>query len=190
MTSIQEFSKTFGTHPVPDALARLWAFQEEAGFENYAQGFGLMYDDKSGLANGWSADPAFLAQLLPFAQANGSGSFYAIWLNGSSNELSELPIVVFGDEGGEHVVAENIAGLLRVLSYDVEAGVDHDGVSYFKDEDDEYYEPSEYADDYQAWLKTQFQLTPPEDVEEEIVAPAQAKHQAAFNEWKSKFFES
>src|SRR5689334_19351679 len=87
--------------PVPE-LNLLKGFQDRVGFEDYAEGFGLTdYNDTSGLRAGWSKDPGFLARLVPFAQANGTGSFYALWRLDDRADLAGLPIVVFGDEGGQ-----------------------------------------------------------------------------------------
>ena len=57
---------------------------------------------------------------MPFAQATGGGSFYALWSDGQTKTTSDMPVVVFGDEGGAHVVAENVRGLLQLLTYGVE----------------------------------------------------------------------
>jgi hypothetical protein len=183
MSSLQEFSQNFGGKPVPDALAQLLEFQNETGFEYYAEGFGLQYDDKSGLRYGWSEAPAFLDKLMPFAQANGSGSFYALWQHDDSTDLANLPVVVFGDEGGEFVVAENIAGLLQLLTLDSEPMI-YEDVSFYKDPEDD---PSEYAADYRNWLKERFKLDPVEEGDD-IIVPAQEKYQAAFDKWKNQFF--
>lgn len=186
MSSLQEFSQNFGGKPVPEALTRLLAFQDEKGYERYSQGFGLLYDNKSGLRHGWSDDPAFLEKLMPFAQANGSGSFYALWQYDDNVELPELPVVIFGDEGGEYVVSENLLGLLQLLTVDAEPGV-YEGVGFGRDEDDEYWEPSEFAGDYREWLQTHYQLEEITDGDE-IVDAAQAKYQESFDNWKKQFF--
>jgi len=183
MLTLQEFSQNFGGNPVPHALAQLLEFQNETGFEYYSEGFGLLRDDKSGLHHGWSAEPAFLDKLMPFAQANGSGSFYALWQHDATTDLAALPVVVFGDEGGEFVVAENIAGLLQLLTIDAEPMI-FDDVSFYKDPEQD---PSDYAEDYKSWLMEQFKLAPIEEAED-IMIPAQEKYQAAFDEWKAPFF--
>lgn len=185
MPTLQEFAQNFDGKPVPAKLARLLEFQEEAGFENYSWGFGLYQDDKSGLHHGWSTEAAFKDKLMPFAQANGSGSFYALWQYDDSKSTDELPVVLFGDEGGEFIVAENIDGLLQLLTIDAEPST-YEEVSYFKDEDD--YDPSEYADDYKAWLQEHFSLSAVED-EKQIIEAAQQKFQAAFDSWKQPFMQ-
>lgn len=183
MLTLQEFSQNFGGAAVPQALAQLLEFQNETGFEYYSEGFGLLRDDKSGLLHGWSGEPAFLDKLMPFAQANGSGSFYALWQHDAATDLAALPVVLFGDEGGEFVVAENIAGLLQLLTIDAEPMVFED-VSFYKDPEQE---PSDYAEDYKTWLMEHLKLAPIEEAET-IMIPAQEKYQAAFDEWKDPFF--
>src|SRR5688572_23561664 len=96
MDTKEDFAQNFGGKRVPDALAKLWDFQHETGFESYCEGFGLLYDDKGGLENGWSDNPAFLEKLMPFAQANAGGSFYALWQYDDAVAPDELPVVLFG----------------------------------------------------------------------------------------------
>jgi len=181
MTSLAEFSTNFTGAAVPDELVKLLAFQDEHGFESYSECFGLLADDKGGLRS-WSSDAGFLDQLMPFAQATGGGSFYALWAHGAAT-ASELPVVVFGDEGGVHVIAENVGQLLRLLTFDVEPMVDHDGVTYYKAKD---FEPRESAGEYRRWLATELGLQPVDDPAP-LVAAAQQRHKAAFDAWMAQF---
>lgn len=99
---------------VPVELRRLIRFQqEESEFENYSQGFGIWAGEfYEGLKAGWSADPRFLGNLYPFAQANGTGATYAIWDDEEGYPLDDMPVVVFGDEGGAWVVADTFGEFL------------------------------------------------------------------------------
>ena len=182
MTTPAEFATNFSGSDVPPALARLLAFQDENGFESYSECFGLLADDKGGLRS-WSSDDGFLSRLMPFAQATGGGSFYALWVNRAGASTSEMPVVVFGDEGGVHVIAEDVSQLLRLLTFDVEPMVDHDGVSYYKGKD---HEPRENQDDYRRWLKSELGLDPIDDPAP-LVAAAQARYKADFDAWMSAF---
>lgn len=179
-TELEEFAKNFPGHTVPAELAKLLVFQNETGFETYSDGFGLYVDDKSGLRS-WSAKPEFLDGLLPFAQATGGGSFYALWLDGSGRSLSETPVVVFGDEGGMHVVASNVKELMQLLTFDVEPMIDHDAVSFYRTKD---YEPRPSLSKFKDWLKAELGVDPVDEADR-LVAAAQAKHKAAFDAWKS-----
>src|SRR6185503_18875839 len=182
MTTSAEFASNFAGQQVPPALAKLLAFQDEHDFESYSECFGLLADDKGGLRS-WSSDDRFLSRLMPFAQATGGGSFYALWAHQPGASTSEMPVIVFGDEGGVHVIAENVSQLLRLLTFDVEPMVDHDGVTYYKAKD---HEPRDNHDAYVAWLKAELDLDPIDDPAP-LVAAAQSRHKAAFAAWMSPF---
>jgi hypothetical protein len=181
----KEFRDNFAPYAVPPVLVKLFRFQEDVSeFEGYSEGFGLVEDAKDGLES-WSDDSAFLSRLLPFAQANGSGSFYALWADATSKDASTFPVVAFGDEGGVHVVAQNVLDLLRILAFDSEPMIDHAGVTFYKDEDD--HEGTEDHDTYVEWLE-EVGLKPVADPAE-IVDAAQAKHKVAFDAWFAEYHE-
>lgn len=183
--NIPEFKQNLGVSELPIALEKLIHFQnEQFDFECYSQGFGLMIDDKSGIES-WSEDEEFLSKLLPFAQANGSGSIYAFWNDGSSEDLGKLPVVVFGDEGGVHVVAENLLSLMQLLTVDSEISVYHDEAYFYKDEDD--YEESEGHGTYVSWLKENFNLDPISKTED-LIRHAQKKHKPDFDAWLKNYY--
>lgn len=182
MLTIEEFARNFGGNPVPDALAKLVNFQNETESGSYCEGFGLVYDDKGGLKHGWSMEPAFLDRLMPFARATAGGSFYALWQYEDGIATDELPVVLFGDEGGEFVVAENIQSFLRLLTLDTEP-MTYRNASYYKDEDDE---STEYSGEYRNWLKKHFNLDAIDD-EDIVLAPAIAKYQGRFNDWIGQY---
>jgi hypothetical protein len=169
--------------PVPE-LNLLKEFQDRAGFERYADGFGLTdYNDTSGLRAGWSKDPGFLAQLIPFAQANGTGSFYALWRLDDRADLATLPIVVFGDEGGQHVVARNLRELLQLIGFDAEISVDWDDAYYYRDDDQQHRRGHA---DYVAWLDRHFGLSPAGDPDS-VVATAREELGERFAVWAGSF---
>jgi hypothetical protein len=189
MSNIQTlitFEENFGREDVPNALIKLYTYQlDSSGFEQYANGFGIMIDDKGGLKS-WSEDETFLNRLYPFAQANGSGSFYCIWDDGSGRKLREMPIIVFGDEGGIHVIAENCEELLKILSFDVEVSVDHDSAYYYKS--DEYYSESDDRTAFLAYIKADYNIEPITDAQP-IIDKAQALHKEKFDAWCKNYFE-
>jgi hypothetical protein len=184
MTSMDAFAKNFEPYAVPPELAKLFAFQQGVRtFEGYSKGFWLTENDKGGLKS-WSEDPAFLSRLLPFAQADGKGSFYALWAQEASENSSTFPVLAFGGEGGAGVVAENVIGLLRLIAFDTEPMVD--GTIFFdKDEDDPSH--SEQHGDYVAWL-AELGIEPVEDPES-LIDAARAKHQAAFEAWFGQYYD-
>lgn len=169
--------------PVPE-LNKLKALQDEHGYEALAEGFGLHeFGENSGLRAGWNAAPEYLARLVPFAQATGGGSFYAFWKVDDRPDLATLPVIAFGDEGGQHPVATDLREFLRLLAYDTEVSVDWDEAYYYRPEDDEH-SPGHEA--YVAWLAAEFGLTPPDDPDP-IVAAAKEKHGESFAAWHDKY---
>lgn len=169
--------------PVPE-LNLLKAFQDEVGYESYAEGFGLDdFGDRSGLEAGWSKDPEFLARLTPFARATGGGSFYALWHVDSRADLATLPIVVFGDEGGQHVVARNLRELFQLLAYDTEITVDWDEAYYYRSDDQGH---SDSHGEFVAWLAEKFDLSPVDDPDE-VMAVAQSEFGDSFTVWSNAY---
>ncbi|MGK4595357.1 hypothetical protein [Amycolatopsis sp. w19] len=149
-----------------------------------ADGFELYdYDDKSSFPQELD-DSAFLSRLIPFAQANGSGSTYAIWRADDETDLALAPIVVFGDEGGEHVVARDFTDFLRLLGFDAEIMVDHDSAYYYRAEDDDHSGSHEL---FVEWLRGRG-LTPSEDPDA-VVAAAREAHGDRFRAWITPFYE-
>lgn len=183
MIDLQRYKRNFAPHDVPDALVKLVAFDSTMR-DFYSAGFELQLDDKAGFKT-YSGDPAFLSCLYPIAQANSSGSTYAIWRRAGA--LGEAPIVVFGDEGGTHIVADDILGLLRILTFDVELIVSWDSVNYFKGED---AEPSFGAPFFATWLEEHFKLKPLGSQEEidQLVENAQNRHAEPFQEWLGQYY--
>jgi hypothetical protein len=183
---IEKIQNCTGLAELPDGLLSLITFQcEESSAENYANGFSASAIDSDTLKC-WSKseDEEFLNSIFPFAYANGSGSFYAMW-DTPVAEWPDLPIVVFGDEGGAHVVAENIYNLVSLLTYDVEISVDFDNVYFYKDED---YEESPDHEKFLEWLKENYDcgtITEANEAEK-IIKIAQEKYKAAFDKWMKK----
>jgi hypothetical protein len=120
MIDKNDFIKNFNGLTIPDELAKLLDFQNNVSKENfYSAGFELIVVlEKFGLRT-YSEDLQFLNSILEFANADGTGSSYGFWLNGSKQDLRETPIVIFGSEGGFHIVARNIQELLQILTYDM-----------------------------------------------------------------------
>ncbi|MEU6223140.1 hypothetical protein [Streptomyces sp. NPDC047042] len=166
-----------------EELNLLKAFQDRVGYENFAQGFGLTeYGEVSGLL-AWSEDPEFTGRLIPFAQATGGGSFYALWRLDDREDQATLPVVVFGDEGGEHVVARNIRELFQLLGFDEEISVDHEEAYFYRDENEPH---TDGHDEYVAWLDEHFGLLPAKDPDA-VLAAAQAESGGRFADWIRPF---
>lgn len=185
--NIEKFKDNWGSKEIPTELEKLIHFQNDISyFESYSDGFGVTIDDKLGLKS-WSEETDFLNRLYPFAQANGSGSFYAIWDDGTNKNMSEMPIVVFGDEGGVHVVAENFVKLLHLITFDSEISVDFEEVYFYKGEDD--YEESEDLNEYLNWLKDNYSL---DKIQEpaDLISAAQEKYKEAFDRCFKQYYDA
>jgi hypothetical protein len=183
--SLEEFAVQFGSYKLPEDLVKLYEFEQEHGVESYSECFGLtITEEKTGIKT-WSEEEEFYKSFIEFAGANGSGSSYAYWL--IDKDLNNCPIVVFGDEGGVHVVAESTRKLIQLLTLDTEISVDFDSAYFYKDE--EYYEESENKEEFQEWVKEQFGFDAIESNEEadEIVAQAKRKYKQKFNDFLVKF---
>ncbi|CAI2768141.1 conserved protein of unknown function [Flavobacterium collinsii] len=183
--SLEEYSAQFGNYILPADLVKLYKFEQEYGVESYSECFGLtITEDKTGIKT-WSEEEEFYSSFIEFAGANGSGSSYAYWL--IANDLNKCPIVVFGDEGGIHVVAENTRELIHLLTFDTEISVDFDSAYFYKDE--EYYEESENKEVFEEWVKKEFNLNVITSNEEtdEIVNQAKEKYKTQLNDFLIRF---
>ncbi len=184
MAAASDLEALFAPHRVPKALSDLARFEEKIGTIWYADGFEISPGTgRSGIST-WSPDHGFLDALFPFAMANGSGSIYALWNAGSSADVDEWPVIVFGDEGGVWVVARNLTDLLALLTFDAEPMIDHDGVEFYRD--DKTHAFSEGHEDFIQWLRETFGIAPIDNADAQIQA-AQTLLQAQFDRWKAKF---
>lgn len=188
--TIEEYAKVFVGCPVPSVLIDLLMFEHVQGLEdNYSDGFSLITNSDFRWSV-WSSAIGFSNDLIPFAQADSSGSIYALWCHGNSYDLNEAPVVVYGAEGHYHLVANNLLDLLRVLAFDVEPIVDDDGIYFYKDE--ENYEPSSHNRKYKKWLREHYQLSPISSnlAAEALVEQAQRCHQDQFLTWVKHFVQA
>jgi type II restriction/modification system DNA methylase subunit YeeA len=180
---MEGFTNDFMTDEIPSELRELHDFEKEIKLE-YSQGFELTDLSEKNMLKSYSQDANFLAGLIEFAQANYSDSHYAFWTSNESN-LSKSPIVIFGDEGGYHIVAENIKDLLTILSYDIEPMVSWDKVYYYKDES---YEASPGKGEFIDWLFKKFKIEPTNEADS-IVENAQKKYGQAFKDWMALYVQ-
>lgn len=181
MIETSDFAKNFRNSPTPEALQKLLDFQNNVSGPNfYANGFELIVSNPPGMLETYSNEPEFLKALCIFAQVTGSGSDAAIWRTDDQMNLSLNPIVVFGDEGGSFVIAQNLLEFLQILTVDVELF----GTDIQRREGDPV---SAASAQYREWLKTNLGLDAMTDATPIIVA-AQAKYQGAFETWMGKFF--
>lgn len=176
-------AKRFPGQALPLELEKLLDF-DQRGDGYYSDGFELTDLPPDALGS-WSDEEEFLEHLVPFAQATGGGSIYALWLARDGMAVSAAPVVVFGDEGGVHVVAEHLRALLHLLGFDAEPMIDWDGVTFYRPADQE---ASPRAGEYAAWLEAELGLASPPDADA-LVTAAQAAHGAAFDAWVKRFLK-
>ncbi len=159
VVTIDEFAKNFPNFEITKEFISLINFEQQYGAESYSNTFALSINKNnvdSNFISTWSKEKEFKNKFMPFANANGMGSIYALWINESNKKLNELPVVVFGDEGGIHIVCENILQLLQLLTYDVELSVNSKETYFYKDKEE--YEERQNSKQYRKWLKENFSL--------------------------------
>jgi hypothetical protein len=141
----RRFVSSSAYSPIPE-LNRLKEFEEPMDGEPFSDGFELFeYGNVSPLG---PEPPAELRdRLIPFAQANHSGSFYALWKCDDRADLATLPVIFCGDEGELFIAARNLCELFCLLAVD--------------DANDADAVPA--RDAYVSWLKHTFELAPAED---------------------------
>ncbi|SOD67178.1 hypothetical protein SAMN06297387_12917 [Streptomyces zhaozhouensis] len=168
--------------PLPE-LNLLKEFEERLGPVCYSDGFELReYGADAGLHT-WSDHPAFLSRFLPFAQANGSGSDYALWRCDQRTDLASLPVVFVGDEGDLYVIARNLRELFRLLALDSEPMSDFGFLGAGSGDGGHSEGHREFLD----WLHQHFGLGPPEDVDALWAERAALDDQ--FRAWAGNFVE-
>ena len=179
----EDFSAQFGSNGIPEDLKKLYDFEGEFGYENFSESFCLNVIDKTGIKT-WSENPEFIGSFIEFAVANGSGSSYGYWL--SSTDTEKCPIVVFGDEGGIYIVAENTRQFIHLLTFDTEISV-YEKAYFYRDDDD--YEPSDYKDEFVEWVQENFNLEGLKTNEQtdEIINKAKEKYQESLDDFLGKY---
>lgn len=178
--SAAHLTKNFGKLAIPAELTKLVEFEEGLDeMDFYAQGFEIAHFKKDGLKT-YSKRKPFLNSFVEFAQADGTGSVYALWLKASVGQ----PVVVFGSEGGYHIIAKDLQSLFHILTYDTESMVDWDGVSY----EGEGEEPSRHHDAFKAWVTETFGANDAANADA-IVTAAQEELGEEFGEWMAQYHD-
>lgn len=172
--TFHDFQNQFGIYGVPHELEKLFRFEQEYAGGSYADGFCLNLIDNTGLKT-YSEEESFLNSFVEFATATAGGSTYAIWV--INENLDKCPVVVFGDEGGIHLVAKNTEDLIRLIGYDQEISVGWSAAYFYKDEEQDY--ESENREAFWAWSKTNLNLEPVQTDEEASAIIQEANDQFA-----------
>jgi hypothetical protein len=185
MIGLNDFSKNFKDLAVPHELVELLNFEWTTGKDDfYSEGFELRVIEEKHLLKTYSDKGEFLNSIIEFAQADGTGSSYAFWLKNGNKDLRSAPIVVFGSEGGYHIVAKNILELFQILTYDIEPIILWDQIFYHKDAD---YVPSEKNDAFKKWALQNFKISEVNSADD-IVKAAQIEYQDQFKTWMKNYY--
>lgn len=189
----EEFTALFKGNKVPSEIKSLLELQVSETVPSYYSNAIYLIDEDPGIIESISEEEEFVNSFIPFAEANSTGSIYAFWVQDKQNkDLSNCPVVVFGDEGGAFVVSKNVKELLQIAAYDVEPVVFMDEF-YFPDLveliDEGEFEASEFNKEYLDWLRTEAKLKPILTVEavDNILAEAQDQYGEALEQFVSKF---
>jgi hypothetical protein len=174
--NVAVFQEVHNLNSIPESLLKLIKFQNQYGFESFCEGFGIYLEDKNVFRH-WTKAESMISQLIPIGQANGCGSIYAFWQHYENTELSEQPIVAFGDEGGHWVVAENFFDFIRILTFDSEPTISKDNIFFNKST-----EESENSKKFITFAKKNYNIVKIKNEVEikEIVNNAQKKLQDIF----------
>jgi uncharacterized protein YndB with AHSA1/START domain len=156
--------------PVPE-LDLLKEFQDRLG-EEYAGEFWLhdTYGDASHLG-ALEEVRQFRERLIPFAQANSSGSFFALWRRDDREDFATLPVIFCDDEGDHFIAASTLRDLLRLLT------LDH---AVFSRQRAGHHAPGHH--EFVTWLDHRFGLTSPESPDS-LFATAVREHGRPFADW-------
>jgi hypothetical protein len=165
--------------PIPE-LNLLKEFDDRIGPVGYSDGFELReYGADAGLHT-WSGHPEFLSRFIPFAQATGSGSDYALWRCDDRTDLASLPVVFVGDEGDLYVIARSLTELFQLLA------IDSEPLSHYGFPDPESVEEhSDGHSEFRTWLDQNFGLGPPEDLD--ALWAERKEYDDRFRAWASQF---
>lgn len=165
--------------PIPE-LNLLKEFQDRIGPVYFSEGFELHEHGRDAGLHTWSEDPDFLNSFIPFAQANGSGSDYALWRCDDRTDLATLPVVFVGDDGDLYVIARSLTELFQLLAVDSEPFSD---TGFLAPESTEEHSDGHLA--YLTWLDQHFGLGPPEDLD--ALWTARKEYDDRFRAWASRF---
>ncbi|MGB0839763.1 MAG: hypothetical protein ACPGXL_06460 [Chitinophagales bacterium] len=172
----------FEKHNLPKPLLDLISFINALPSKNcFSKGFEFMINEEQLCSRSYSENPNFLNSIIEFGNADSSGSIYALWLN---NITTLAPVIVFGSEGGCHVIATNTSEFLKILTLDIQPHIDFEGVFFYNHKNNA---PSFYHKKYCNWLVENFPDLNDVSVLN-IIENAQTVYQESFDKWMSKYY--
>jgi len=207
--TLENFKKKFSPYELPQTLVELIKFVDQYSGESFADSFYLNDDIDDDFFETWlDSDQVdeekckeYAESMLVFANADGTGGAYAMWVQEGNSDLEEAPIIFYSSEGEIEIVAQNLKELIKILSWGVEAI----SFCHYFDEDDYYKEFLEYQPNFLAfrkWMQESLNIKPVNIDElitgeeeasqevEELVEEAQKKYKKVFNTWQYQFYKS
>jgi len=213
--TLENFKKKFAPHTLPNTLVELIKFVDQYKGESFADSFYLNDDIEEDFFESWLDNgetdakkrKEYAEHMLVFANADGTGSSYAMWIEENNTNLEEAPIIFYGSEGEIEIVAQNLKELIKILSWGTEAiGFYHYADNDDNDEDYDYYKQFlEYRPNFlkfRKWMKETLAIEPvnidklianeadESDEVKKVVKDAKKKYQKSFDKWQYQFYKS
>lgn len=185
MARIEELKQCLNGYESTGKIFSLWDFSELTSGAWFSDSFEFNFDPEQDGLRTYSEDKTFLSSIIEFAHADATGSTYGFWVRDKNIGLDSTPIVIFGSEGGYHIVARDINEFFQLLAFDSEPTVDWDEVYYFKDDSD--FQPSEKNEEYKQWLKDVHGISEPM-APDQILTRAQSELQKEFHDWVGNYY--
>ena len=200
---------------MPKTLVELIKFVDQNNGANFADSFYLNDDIEDDFFESWLDDgetddekrKEYAEHMIVFANADGTGSSYAMWIQEGNTDLEKAPIIFYGSEGEIEIVAQNLKDLLKILSWGAEAIY----FCHFNDNDDDDEDYDYYKEflgyrtnflKFRKWMQDTLNIKPVSiealianetDESEEVnalVKKAKKKYQKTFDKWQYQFYRS
>lgn len=199
---LKKYKKSFRGYEIPETLVKLAEFDANLENESYGESFWLRAEEnifKYLLDNSLTSKEqieVYANHAIVFANADGTGGFYAFWVEDNKSDLEEAPIVAYGSEGEVKIVAKNLKELIKILSYGAEGLNGNYGLDCY-DSYDEFleYNPNFLA--FRTWMKKELDIepiknwkVPQSDDVNAIIEDANKVYKKRFNAWQYQFYKS
>ncbi len=183
----ETYLKKYSGFEIPKSLKQLIEFSLEND-PSFSNGFEFLIEKSENLLEFYSAEEKFLESFVSIGYADEIESEYAFWAK-NGYDLTNTPIVAFGEGGIHQIVAKNFDELVRILTFDQEPLIDWGEISFLKDEND--FESSISAKKFHIWFENIMKssiITSNEEIEA-IIVDAQEIYQSDLEKWISEFYE-
>ena len=188
--TLDKYKEIFKEYEMPKEIIELFLFQFGKNNDSFIYPFYMDFvldNEFTWFCEDSDKEKELLNSVIAFASSDGSGGYFAFWLQEENKDLSNTPIIHISSEGGSHLVCKNIYDLLIIMTGDL----DHTTVDPDSD-------PSDYSNDYKNWAKETFNIDAidvqnTEDYEtpsevEKIIENVNNMYEDKYITWKAKFF--